>query len=363
MKSFIPFLVFILLGLMVYGQEGVNFESLTFNEALEKAKIENKLVFMDCYTSWCGPCKMMTNKVFLQQEAGEYFNPRFISVKFDMEKGEGIELAKKFNVKSFPTFLIICPDGTVQHKVVGGGGLKSFISWVEMGMNKKTSLVYLDELYEKGKMNKKELLTYHTVLSLAGERGKDEKVSKELKEKLTDKDKLKADYWFIVKEQPYGSVDFKLVVAHYPVFRENVGEKGVDFYLKKCYNQVIHDYLMGREKRSDAEAKTLLEEIRQELSTTNWGPDVMLANKLRLVEACVGRDSKQIIPVMEQTIGKKIQDFDLWVVLSALSFMRKGDLTEVESNQLITIENQLVKSRAEGEGRDKIKRYFSEFRK
>ena len=68
----------------------INFREGGFAEALEAAKSENKLVFMDCYTSWCGPCKLMASKEFVQEKAGEYFNPRFVSVKIDMEKGEKI---------------------------------------------------------------------------------------------------------------------------------------------------------------------------------------------------------------------------------------------------------------------------------
>ena len=71
----------------VFAQEGVNFRSLSFDEALAQAKTEGKLVFVDCYTEWCGPCKNMTNNVFPRKAAGDYFNPRFVSVKYDMEIG------------------------------------------------------------------------------------------------------------------------------------------------------------------------------------------------------------------------------------------------------------------------------------
>ena len=53
----------------VVAQEGVRFRDLAFNEALAQAKAEDKLVFMDCYTSWCGPCKVMTEEVFPQKAA------------------------------------------------------------------------------------------------------------------------------------------------------------------------------------------------------------------------------------------------------------------------------------------------------
>ena len=67
------------------------------------------------------------------------FNPKFVSVKFDMENGEGKELAQKFGVRAYPTFLIIRPDGSVQHRIVGGVNLDKFIEIAERGLNVKTS--------------------------------------------------------------------------------------------------------------------------------------------------------------------------------------------------------------------------------
>ena len=110
--------------------------------------------------------------IFPQEKAGEFFNPKFVCVKFDMEKGEGPELDKKFGVRAYPTFLILRPDGSVQHKVVGGGDLEGFIARVEKGLNEKTSLDYLNKLYEKGKMNKKQLMAYQIALNDAYEQAK-----------------------------------------------------------------------------------------------------------------------------------------------------------------------------------------------
>ena len=92
---------------------GIRFSDLTFEQALKKAGEENKIVFIDCYTQTCGPCKMMARKVFPQQVCGDYFNPRFISLIRDMEVGEGPELAAKYDVRIYPTFLFIKPDGSV----------------------------------------------------------------------------------------------------------------------------------------------------------------------------------------------------------------------------------------------------------
>ena len=69
-------------------QEGVDFRNISLEEALEQAKAEDKLVFVDCYTPWCGPCHRMLTEVFPRKEAGDYFNSRFVCVKYDMTKDE-----------------------------------------------------------------------------------------------------------------------------------------------------------------------------------------------------------------------------------------------------------------------------------
>lgn len=98
---------------------GIAFTTGTFDELLAKAKAENKLVFIDGYTTWCGPCKMLAKQTFPQKEVGSYMNPRFVSAQIDMERGEGPELAKRFNVSAYPTMLILRPDGTLVDKIVG----------------------------------------------------------------------------------------------------------------------------------------------------------------------------------------------------------------------------------------------------
>ena len=79
----------LLLPLWVCAQ-GVNFRPLSYTEAIELAAKENKMVFIDFYTTWCGPCKRMSKEVFPQQEVGEYFNRTFISLKLDAEKENGL---------------------------------------------------------------------------------------------------------------------------------------------------------------------------------------------------------------------------------------------------------------------------------
>lgn len=97
----------------------INFQQLSFQDALTKAKAENKLIFMDCFTDWCGPCKWLDDNTFRDPSIVQYFDTNFINLKVDMEKGEGVELFKKFKIKSFPTMLFISGDGTIKQTLVG----------------------------------------------------------------------------------------------------------------------------------------------------------------------------------------------------------------------------------------------------
>ncbi len=99
---------------------GVDFlHDVSFNEALEMAKKEGKYLFVDCYTSWCGPCRALAANVFPREDVGECYNKRFVNLKIDMERGEGPELAARYGVAAYPTMLFINSEGNVISKLVG----------------------------------------------------------------------------------------------------------------------------------------------------------------------------------------------------------------------------------------------------
>lgn len=110
---------------------GIHFEDISFEEALKKAKATNKLIFLDAYAVWCGPCKWMDAQTFRDKEVGEFFNANFINLKKDMEKGEGPVLARRFKVTAYPTMFFIDGDGTVKHKILGAKPAKEFLKEAE----------------------------------------------------------------------------------------------------------------------------------------------------------------------------------------------------------------------------------------
>ncbi|CAM2908424.1 disulfide isomerase [Chryseobacterium flavum] len=96
---------------IISAQEAIQFQEIPFKDIIAKAKKEKKLVFIDAYASWCGPCKLMEKNVFTQKNVGDYFNSSFINARFDMEKGEGKEIAAKYGVRSYPTYLFLNGEG------------------------------------------------------------------------------------------------------------------------------------------------------------------------------------------------------------------------------------------------------------
>lgn len=258
-------LLFICLSIQFYGfaQNGVNFKNITFEQALAIAKQENKLVFIDCYTSWCAPCKTMLEKVFTQGKAGDYFNPRFVCVKYDMEKGEGIKLAQRFEIHSYPTFLIVRPDGIVQHKLIGGSNLEEFIFRVEKGLSSETNLLSLQQIYEKGHADKTQLIAYHEALLDAGEKKKATEIFDILWNLLTDEEKMNPAYWAMYKDANciIGSSAFDFLLQNLEKIRENVGQKKVDTFLMHAYQKSLNDYIMGYNNENTPSFALLKEQV------------------------------------------------------------------------------------------------------
>ncbi|WP_213280280.1 thioredoxin fold domain-containing protein [Chryseobacterium indologenes] len=127
----------------ISAQEAIQFQELPFKDIIAKAKKEKKLVFIDAYASWCGPCKMMEKNVFTQKSVSDYYNTNFINARFDMEKGEGRDIASKFGVRSYPTYLFLNGEGELVSRNTGYMEESMFVAMaqdINSPGNKKGSL-------------------------------------------------------------------------------------------------------------------------------------------------------------------------------------------------------------------------------
>ena len=112
MKNLLTFAIALMMCSSVTGQ-GMEFFHGKWEDALKMAQEQNKLIFVDAYTTWCGPCKRMSAQVFPQPEVGTFFNANFINVKMNMEDEQGRKFGSKYPVSAYPTFFWIDPDGNV----------------------------------------------------------------------------------------------------------------------------------------------------------------------------------------------------------------------------------------------------------
>jgi tetratricopeptide (TPR) repeat protein len=85
-------------------------EQPSYDDLLKKAQSENKYVFIDFYTVWCSPCKRMDKETYTDAEVVTFLN-ELIPVKYDSEKGVGIEVSKKYRVNNWPNSVLLGPDG------------------------------------------------------------------------------------------------------------------------------------------------------------------------------------------------------------------------------------------------------------
>ena len=108
--------------------QGITFYQGSWDQLLAQAKLSGKPFFVDVYTDWCGPCKLMAKQTFTDTKVGAYANAEFIGYKLNAEKGEGIELARRYKVGAYPTILFFDKNGDLIGRSIGFSGPEDFLT-------------------------------------------------------------------------------------------------------------------------------------------------------------------------------------------------------------------------------------------
>jgi thioredoxin-related protein len=144
----------------------VHFKELSFDAAKKLAAKEKKQIMIDFYTEWCGWCKVLDRNTYSNEKVGSIADAKFISIKIDAEKGEGIALAKQYQISGYPTIMFFSADGKEIDRVVGyqdaqrfqrslnlaaSGGTKSVLAEVSANKDLKDPQKFLiaAEYYEE----------------------------------------------------------------------------------------------------------------------------------------------------------------------------------------------------------------------
>lgn len=140
--------------------QGVEFIDGEWGEILALAELEGKTIFLDAYTDWCRPCKVMDKEVFTRPDVGDFFNDHFLNVKMNMEEGEGIALAEKYQILAYPTLLFLNYDGSVVHRFAGYKGIVGMMQLGRNALDNGNNIASLKEKYDAGERDPEFLLSY-----------------------------------------------------------------------------------------------------------------------------------------------------------------------------------------------------------
>jgi thioredoxin-related protein len=151
-------------------QQGIQWtEGLSWSQIMKKAKQENKHIFVDCFATWCQPCHLMDKNVYDNEEVGEAFNDKFISVKVQIDRtsydndtvkkwyADAKRIETNYTVKAFPTFLFFYPDGRPMHRAAGYRNPEQFIALSKEALDTQKQYYAILARYQPGKFDTSEL--------------------------------------------------------------------------------------------------------------------------------------------------------------------------------------------------------------
>ena len=246
-----------------------DFRHISYAEGLKAAKAEGKTLFIDFYTEWCGPCKRMARDVFPLKEVGDYMNAKFVCLKIDAEKGEGVELAERFGIKAYPTFITVSTDGKELGRREGGMTASQLPVLVERMLDPDLTPARMKERYEGGERTPALMEAYASYLreeAYNANSGMEEQIAavdkmvQDYFAGLPDADRLKPENLFIYTDFSH---DVDAPSARFMAERRNDFPAGmkerVMESLGRAYELEVMGYLTG-EKPYDAAACGELEQ-------------------------------------------------------------------------------------------------------
>lgn len=225
-----------------FAEDGIKFEEkATWKQVLDKAKKENKFILVDCYTTWCGPCKWMSKEVFPRTEVGTAINPFFVSAAFDMEKGEGLELAKKFNIKNYPTYVFLNANGEIVHRGLGSMPAEDFLKLCSAALDSNKQYVTLRNKYINGNRENDFLKSFSYVAADAQDSLANEVFASYLNEQ---KDALSKENLQMIYDLTRSVHD-----AGFPILNKNK-EKFIALVGEKTYNDNMEELVWIEAKKA-----------------------------------------------------------------------------------------------------------------
>lgn len=233
----------------LYSQEisldHIEFQSQpAWEKVLDQARETGKLIFLDGYTTWCAPCRKMDKEVFTMPEVANYFNQKFINVKYDMEKNEGVYLKNQYGIKVFPTYLFVNGYGQVVHRIIGAHTKDGeFLAYAKLSVTPGKSYSELEQRYRNGERNPDMMFSYMQVLRLAGEQKKEAEIVKSYLSLMAKDHFMDSTYWQAIKYFLHDPIsrEFKILMDNRDEIAAAIGAKEVDAKIYEVIDNSIKE--------------------------------------------------------------------------------------------------------------------------
>ena len=253
-----------------------------------------------------------------------------------MEKGEGPEIAKKYRVNAYPTFLLVNADGSLINSIVGmTPSGQEFIYKVKLALG-EISTVKMDSLYATGNRMSRFVLSYLKALEATKQYDKAKSGTAELMKNLGDSQKSYATYWFLYENpniSPVGSENIDYLLSHVDNFRKGVGVEPVNAKLASMFETQLEDMIRGRNKTTDMAD---VEAIKKNLEACNLPGKDYLYDYVDLLKGMFSSNADatfavfmKIFPTMEE--GKLN-----YLYFRPITFL-KGKWSEQQKKELIDL--------------------------
>jgi thioredoxin-related protein len=243
----------------------ITFETGNLASVFAKAKKENKLIFVDAMTVWCGPCKHMAKHVFNNDTVADYFNANFVSYKFDMEKGEGIDFAKKYNVSCYPNMIFLDANGNIVHRVAGSMPSAQFIEFAKTTKTPEKTFGALRTKYESAALNESNVVSYIDLLMGCCLDPSPKALS--YIASVKEEDLLKRNNWIVVRDFVYDheSREVKYFLKNQSAFETKYGKDTVEQKLQQLGKSYFSKYTRAKEFDQSA-----YEKAKKEFTALKW---------------------------------------------------------------------------------------------
>lgn len=245
--------------------QGIQFFEGTFEQAVLKAKKENKGIFLDGYAVWCIPCKEMAQNVFTDKNVADYINAHFVSLQMDMEKPEAKVLKDRFGVMAYPTLLMLNSSGYKLEQHIGGLDAPAFLIWAAKAKGRFDEYTP-GQRFDQEPENARAAVTYFQELLSNGQRKYSRFLFHELLIKSGFQALLDSDYWHLLTIAGRHDPEVKYVLGKREQFYKKFGKQVVERQLATIFTNVssLDSLMMPRPMRQmDKSAyHTYLEDIK-----------------------------------------------------------------------------------------------------